>query len=356
MKVLDRYIGGNVAGSFLVALAALLAVFSVINLTQELKDVGSGSYGAGAALLFVALTLPAEAYELFPAAALLGAVLGLGTLATNSELVAMAAGGLSRQRLVRAVLGAAFALMIAAVVLGELVAAPLSMRARSSRSVAVSGGSILSTATGVWARDGSTFVNIRTPREESALGEIYLYHFDGGRRLVRVTYARGASYTPRDGWHLEDLVESRFGDRSVTTERLPDRAWATALRPAELRVLFMPPEELSMLDLYRSIGSLRERGESPRRHEMAFWRRLGRPLMTGLMVLVGIPFVLAAPRGVALGTRVVVAALAGVGFEMAGTTLAQMGLVYAIPPLVAAAVPALVAVAAFLLLMRRTYW
>lgn len=355
MKVLDRYVGGTVAGSFLVALAALLAVFSVINLTQELKDIGSGNYGAGAALLFVALTLPTEAYELFPAAALLGAVLGLGTLATHGELVAMAAGGLSRERLVRSVFGAALGLMVAAVLLGELVAAPLSMRARSSRSVAVSGGSILSTAHGVWARDGSTFVNIRTPRHESALGEIYLYHLDERRRLVQVTYARGASYA-KDGWHLEDLVESRLGDRSVTTEHLPVRVWPTSLRPAELRVLFMPPEELSMLDLYRSIRSLRERGESPRRHQMAFWRRLGRPLMTGMMVLVGIPFVLAAPRGVALGTRVVVAALAGVGFEMASTTLGQVGLVYAVPPLVTAAIPALVAVAAFLLLMRRTYW
>jgi lipopolysaccharide export system permease protein len=355
MNILDRYVGGAVAGSFLVALAALLAIFSVINLTQELKDVGTGNYGAGAALLFVALTLPAEAYELFPAAALLGAVLGLGTLATHSELVAMAAGGLSRRRLVRSVLGSAFTLMIAAVLLGELVAAPLAMRARSGRSVAVSGGSILSTAHGLWARDGSTFINIRTPRHESALGEIYLYHLDERRRLLRVTHARGASYA-REGWQLENLVESRLGERSVTTERVPVRPWPTALRPAELRVLFMPPEELSLPDIYRSMRSLRERGESPRRHEMAFWRRLSRPLLTALMVLVGIPFVLAAPRGVALGTRVVVAALAGVGFELASTTLGQLGLVYAVPPLLTAAIPALVAGAAFLLLMRWTYW
>ena len=355
MKILDRYVGGTVVGSFLVALAALLAVFSVINLTQEMKDIGSGSYGAGAALLFVALTLPNEGYELFPAAALLGAVLGLGSLATHAELVAMAASGLSRERLVRSVLGAAFGLMVAAVLLGELVAAPLAIRARSSRSVAVSGGAILSTAHGVWARDGSTFVNIRTPRHESALGEIYLYQLDANRRLVQVTYARGASYA-QGGWRLEDLVESRLGDRAVTTERVPVREWSTSLRPAELRVLFMPPEELSLGDLYRSIRSLGERGESARRHEMAFWRRIGRPLMTGLMVLVGIPFVLSAPRGVALGTRMVVAALAGVGFEMASTTLGQVGLVYAVPPLVIVAIPALVALAAFLLLMRRTYW
>ena len=163
MNILDRYIGTAVVTNFLLALAGLLAVFSVINLSQELKDVGSGQYHVGQALWFVALTLPTEAYKLFPAAALLGTVNGLGTLASRNEIVAMSAAGLSRARLTWSVMQAAALLMVTAGVLGDFAAAPLAHRARTARSIAISGGSLLSTSNGLWAREGSRFVNIRTP-------------------------------------------------------------------------------------------------------------------------------------------------------------------------------------------------
>ena len=214
---------------------------------------------------------------------------------------------------------------------------------------------MLSTARGLWARDGGTFVNIRTPRREHTLGEMYLYEIDAHRRLVRFTHAAGAS-SAAEGWHLEGILDSRLGDRSVTTERVGARTWTTSLDPQELQVLFMPAEELSVIDLYQSITSLRTRGESPRRHQLAFWRRITMPAVCGIMVLLGIPFVLAAPRGITIGQRIVGGALTGVGFEMASATFGRLGLVYGIPPVLSALLPAALALAAFLIWMRRTYW
>lgn len=342
MNTLDRYIARTLTANFVIALAALLAIFSVINLMQELADVGTGSYDLSKALRFLLMTLPAEAYRLFPAAALLGAVLGLGTLANHNEILSIQAAGISRARLTGSVLQAAALLVVAAVVLGELIAAPLMRVAQAERSVALSQGMSLTTANGVWTRDGPRFINIRHPLPDGTLHDLYVYEFDPSRRMRSFTYASSATYD-KQKWHLRGVVENVFGDDSVRAEPGRTKEWASFVTPGQLRVLFLPPEELSIADLYRSIGSLSGRGESPRRHQLALWRRLLMPVVTGIMVFLAIPFVLTTLRDVTLGQRIVAGALLGLGFQMFNDTFGQMGLVYGLDPISSAALPALAA-------------
>ena len=50
---------------------------------------------------YVFLTIPGKAYLLFAPAVLLGSLLGLGALASNSELTVMRAAGVSGGRIIR---------------------------------------------------------------------------------------------------------------------------------------------------------------------------------------------------------------------------------------------------------------
>jgi lipopolysaccharide export system permease protein len=352
MNTLDRYITRTLTANFILALAALLAIFSVVNLMQELADVGTGSYDLSHALRFLLMTLPAEAYKLFPAAALLGAVLGLGTLASHNEILSILAAGVSRARLTGAVLQAAALLVVVAVVLGEFVAAPLTRVAQAERSVALSHGMSLTTANGVWTRDGMRFINVRHPLPDGTLHDLYVYEFDASRRMRSFTYASSATYD-KPKWRLKGVVENVFGADSVRTEPGGTRVWDTFVSPGQLRVLFLPPEELSISDLYRSIGSLSGRGESPRRHQLAFWRRILMPAVTGIMVFLAIPFILTMLREVTLGQRIVAGALLGIGFQMFNETFGQMGLVYGLDPISSASLPALAALSFGLWRMSR---
>jgi lipopolysaccharide export system permease protein len=353
MTTLNRYIARTVIVGFLLALAALLAVFSVINLTQELKEAQGGGYGVLRAVWFVLLTLPSEAYQLLPAAALLGTVNGLGALVGHSEVVAMWACGVSRARLIRAVLQAASVFVVGSALLGEFVAAPLAQRARAERSVLISGGRLLSTANGIWARDGSKFVNIRAPHPDGSLGDLYLYDIDDQRRLRSFAYARSASYA-EGRWTLTGLLDNEMSDRGVTIRAVATTGWQTSLDPQQLRLLLLPPEDLSVPDLYRSIRSLERRGESPARHQLAFWRRITMPLVAAIMVLLAIPFVLTAPRGVALGQRIVAGALVGVGFQMFNETFGGVGLAYGMAPWLTATLPAAAILAGSLIWLQCT--
>ncbi len=351
MNLVDRHLGLTIARSFAQALVGLLAVFTVLNLTDELRSVEHG-WGVGRVLWFVVLTLPTEAYALFPAAALVGAVLGLGRLAHDQELVALQAAGVSPLRLTRAAFVATVALAIVGAALGELIAAPLSQRAHAQRALARSGGHALSTASGLWLRDGSRFVNVGALRPDGSLADVYQFDFAGGRELRSFAYARAA--LPVDGaWRLEDVRESAFHDDIATTRRVASAPWQLGVDPKRVQSLWLEPRDLSLAELARTIATLRTQGQNPLTHQVAFWRRVSAPVYMGVMVLLAVPMVMVSGRTVRVGERVVLGALVGIGFQMAQEMFTNLGLVTGFPPLATALVPALAAVAAVAVLFRR---
>ena len=351
MRIIDRYVAGEVIRHFAYALAALVAVFGVINLTEELRSVQAPAWGVGRALWFVVLTLPAEAYTLFPAASLLGSVLALGQMTSQNEIIALHGAGVSRLRVVVATLMAAGVLALAGVALGEMIAAPLSQRAHQERALALSGGLALSTTSGLWLRDGSRFVNVGAIHPDGSLGELYVYDFDAERALGRFTYARAASRVV-DEWQLEDGRESVFHDDVVTNRRVGVEPWATSIRPRQVQALWLEPRDLSLAELYRTMGGLRAQRQNPLSYEVAFWQRASTPVYIGLMVLLAVSMVLVGPRAMRIGERATLGALVGLGFQMLKDMFTNMGLVAGFPPLVTVLVPALVALMAVTALFR----
>ena len=89
MTLIDRYIVLNFLKAAGAVLVLLLVLFSFLALTDELDEVGQGSFTTVDAIAVVILTLPTRIIDLLPVTALLGSVLGLGALANHSELLAL---------------------------------------------------------------------------------------------------------------------------------------------------------------------------------------------------------------------------------------------------------------------------
>ena len=98
--ILDRYIGRSILLTSLLVLMTLVALASIFAFISELDDVGKGNYTVIGAAQYVFLTIPGKAYLLFAPAVLLGSLLGLGALASNSELTVMRAAGVSGARII----------------------------------------------------------------------------------------------------------------------------------------------------------------------------------------------------------------------------------------------------------------
>jgi LPS export ABC transporter permease LptF/LPS export ABC transporter permease LptG len=99
MRLLDRYIGREVASHAALGLAVFTFVFFVPQLVHLMELVVRHSGGAGTVSLLFLSTLPPVLVFTIPMAVLVGVLIGLGRLSSDSEIVALHASGISLRRL-----------------------------------------------------------------------------------------------------------------------------------------------------------------------------------------------------------------------------------------------------------------
>ncbi|HQU16396.1 MAG: LPS export ABC transporter permease LptG [Chromatiales bacterium 21-64-14] len=354
MKLLDRYIAGKVVESVLLVLLALVVLFAFTNFLGELGDVGKGRYDLPLALIYVLLLTPRQILELFPVSALLGSVVALGLMANNNELAVIRAAGVSVARITWPVLKAGALLMFLALVLGEGLAPPAERYAHDLRVSAITGEPALRTSRGIWIRYQEGFIHIGDVVAGDALRDVTVYELDDQYQLKQTESAPQARY--RNGqWVLLDVRQVIYTGDGLQVHKLRRMVGPLRLDPRQLKRLIIPPEDLSMVGLYKYVRYLERTGQNPGRYALAFWHKLSVPLVTGLMVVLAVPFVFGSLRSVTIGQRMVAAALVGIGFQLLDQTAGQVTLLYNLPPALGAFLPAGLALVLAVVLLRRVY-
>ena len=339
----------------MVTLAVVLPLLAVFVLADEMDAVGTAGYGLAEALWFVTLSLPRYAYQVFPLATLIGALVGLGQLAARSELVAMRAAGLSIARIVRGALLGGLVLALTAVAIGELVAPPAEQRALSVRASAKTGDAVQVTGSGFWVRDGDAFINVRGIVAGADLSDIDIFLVEGSR-LTTAAHAEQARY--EDGrWALSGIDLSRIVDRGggerVETEHREQVRWESLIDPELLEVIVVEPQLLPVWGLHRYIRYMRRSQQDPGPYEVAFWGKVVHPLLTLAMIFVAIPVLLGSARTTSTGVKVFIGILIGITFYVISRTFSYLALLYQLDPALAAFSPPLLFVFAGVLLLRR---
>ncbi len=350
MRIIDAWIARHVVGGALLALSVLLSLTAVVAFVEELDEVGRGRYGIGGAVEYVLLTVPRQAVVLFPLASVIGALIGLGTLAVSRELAVVRASGVSVARIVGSVLTGALALMVIAVAVGEVVAPYCERLAQARRAAALDEAQ--NRGTGFWIREGRRFVNAVRVRPDDTVEDMYIYEVDPDGTLRAVTHALRAQY--RDGaWRLESVRWSEISADGVVTRSTPTVAWETGLKPDLVKLASVRLESLSGRALARYIDYLRDNRLETAAYELALWMKIVYPLATGAMIVLAVPLVLGRLGGTGIGQRILVGCLIAVAFHVVNEVSGKMGIVYGLNPALSAFAPTLLFLAAGVWLLRR---
>ncbi len=356
MKILDKYIGQTVLSGILIVLLVLVGLFTFFEFIDEIDDIGKERYGLWQAIQYVALEVPRYIYDLFPSAALLGSLLGLGMLANNSELTVMRATGISTVRIIVSILKVGLLLTVFIIIIGEFVAPEAGQYANNMRATAQSEHEsqriVFLTRYGFWSRDQVDFINIRTIYPDGGFGGITLYEFDIEHKLKSITRAKHAFYE-NGQWLLKEVDKHIIESTQITRQYLDSVVWKAILSPELVKIVVISPHKLSSIGLYKYIGYLRQNGQRTDKYELAFWSRLGYPLVCITMIFLATPFVFGSLRTVSIGQRILVGALIGVAFHMLNQTMSNMGLVYNIHPAISALLPPILFLVIAITLMRR---
>lgn len=325
MNILERYIGKAILSAIFLVLFVLLGVGFIIKFMEEFRAVGKGSYDATLAAYYTFLTIPRDVEAFLPIATFIGALIGLGGLADRSELVVMQSSGFSRFRIGLAVMKTAIPLILLTMFIGEWGVPQTEQFARNMRSIAQSGGSMLATSGGFWAKDGENFVYIRHISNENELNYLSIYQFEQ-KQLKSITQAERAIYA-EDRWQLQQVDKSLLTGDKVQQEQVPDQSWQTSITPSKLGIVSLKPESLSITGLADYVGFLKETGQDPKRFEITFWRKIYQPLSMAVMMLLAISFIFGPLRSSTMGAKILIGILAGFSFYVANIVFGNMSLI-----------------------------
>ncbi|MHB2092749.1 LPS export ABC transporter permease LptG [Pantoea dispersa] len=356
-KVLDRYIGKTIFNTIMMTLFMLVSLSGIIKFVDQLRKTGQGAYTALDAGYYTLLSVPKDIEIFFPMAALLGALLGLGTLAQRSELVVMQASGFTRLQVALAVMKTAIPLVLLTMAVGEFVAPQGEQMARNYRAQQLYGGSLVSTQNGLWAKDGNDFIYIERIKGDNEIDGVSIYRFTDQRRLLSVRYAATATWNKdRKLWELSQVDESDLKDpKQITGSQSLSGEWKTNLTPDKLGVVALDPDALSISGLYNYSKYLKQSGQESGRYLLNMWGKIFQPLSVAVMMLMALSFIFGPLRSVSMGVRVVTGISFGFLFYVLDQIFGPLSLVYGLPPVLGAILPsgAFFAISLYLLLKRR---
>ena len=134
----------------LIVISMLTTLDVIFSMLDQMADTDE-YFSIQNAVTFVLLTTPTTVYEMLPFAALGGALIGLGIISSNNELVVMRSAGISVYRIVFSILKPTFFIMLLSLFLGEFISPPLSSM-RKVIKLSKSGVSAISPEQGVWQK------------------------------------------------------------------------------------------------------------------------------------------------------------------------------------------------------------
>lgn len=338
MTILNKYIGMTIIGSILMVLLTLIGIESFLELASELKDVGKGNFHFWHALMTVPLILPTDLYELFPMAALIGSLIGLGKLANQSELIVMSAAGMSKWQVIFCMLQAALLLLVVISLVGEGLAPIAQKLAKDTKTIAVSSGKTLKTASGVWFRDGSNFIFVKEIVAGNRLQDITRYKLGNDNRLIMVSHAETGEYQ-HAGWYFHQVKQSLLFDDHIKSATFSSQHWDINVDKRLLGISNMRPDQMTLPKLYAYIHYRQQNDLGAGLYEFAFWKRLMQPVATLVMIFLAVPFIFGPLRTVSMGLRVVTGVIVGFSFYILNQFFGPISQVYQIPAMLAALLP-----------------
>ena len=401
VPVVDRYLIRYVLAHVGLVWLGLVWFYMALGMVGELTAL-QGDYTLADALLYSLLKAPGNAYRVFPFAALIGTLLGLGALAASRQLTVLRAAGCSKIRLMRPALLAVSAALVPAMGVGEWSGSWLEAQARSFRISEITGNIALAGLSGLWLRDGSSMIQIRQPwtpsRQRLHFDDVRLFDVRDGR-LCRWAVAAGAQHrTPRSpvtgrsrmdessapggvgrgarrheqverrqispqakeggqsgkAWRLNEVIDLRLCDGSETQIHRVDKVfWPTSLSRELLINTPLRPSVLGVRELRAYIDYLSGNQLDAYHYRMALSQRFFYPLTVLSLVMLPLPLMLGPPRLLSRTVRLVIGIGLGVALYVVQELTEAVGSIYRFDATVVGLTPFLLTLAGAVLVYRK---
>lgn len=356
MQLIDRYI----LKLFLLYLVAGVLVFVTLYLTVDALTFALNHDGASTASIvkYYAYKAPWAIYQLMPLACLMGTLFTLSTLNRTNELVALFSVGMGLSRIAAPILAFVAFLSVVIFAVGDRVLPHLIQKRNYIEYVEIEKhpGLYSTVKTNkIWYRSENILFNIKTLNPETRKAQdITLYYFDPNWELTQLINANQVDMKA-NLWELQDGLVTLFAPESSfpLTQSFKTKTITMNEDLKDIQSTTNSSEVMSVGELSRFIARNKEAGLDTLRYEVDYHSKFGFAFASFVMSLVGVPF--SVNRSRSGGTFVNLGICLGLafGYWAAYNSAVTLGAHGALPPLVAAWGPNLLALSVAGYALRR---
>jgi lipopolysaccharide export system permease protein len=353
MNRIERYLASIVVSYTLLVMLVLLVIFGFFEFMNQVAKL-TDTYTLALGSFYTLLKLPVYSYEIFPIVLVIGTLMGLGSLANQSELTVLRVTGWSIKRILWAVLKTALLMWLVIAMVGEWVAPASEAYAKKMRAEALHQSFSVGSKDGLWVKDASRYIHVERVLSSTELKEITIYELEDGQ-LSELSQIKKASYKGGQ-WLFKDAFQQQlsFVTPQIESETLvpPQLELGVSraktmisnfpLTPDELRNLDIETRYLSAWDLYQYIQFLEANDLEAGGQELEFWRKISMPIMVIAMIAIVFPLIFGSIRQVSMGQRVFLGVLLGMGFHLLNQLVGSLTVVYHWPVMLGAFMPSIV--------------
>ncbi len=293
MTILFRYILREYSKIFSMCFAGLMTIYLVIDFFEKIRRFLRYDSGAGPILIYFALKIPAIAFQIVPFAVLVATLLTLGLLARSNEITALRSCGVSLLWLTSPFLLFASFMSVILLAFSSSIIPIASEKAEEVRMVHIEKKPppLALKPLQPWARIGTdTLMQIRgIEAGGKAIRGVRMFHFNQDFYLDQVIEAERAQFSAGQ-WTLFNGTRRFFQPNHATElSSFTEQPAAIPLIPDDFSTsLTGNSETMTFREIRNYVGRLQPEGMPFSRLLTDYYSRLAFPLVTVIMVLVGI--------------------------------------------------------------------
>jgi lipopolysaccharide export system permease protein len=293
----------ELAAPFGFGLGAFTLIFAATEILNVGKLVSSEHAPLWAALLVFLWSLPAYVVLVIPMALLLGTLLAIQRLSSDSEITAMKAAGVTFARIVAPLLAVGIVMSFVTLFLQEELVPFANDQLVEIESSVINHTSAFGRDLTVTAPlpGGGRQLTVATAFEphSRALLHVTLIQYDNSNRPRQIVFADRAEFTA-DKWVLQNSSLYRFNpDGTVLAEPpIPQQEVEIGENPTDLvkRIKNDDPDSMSRSQIAAIVASGQLTESELRKYVATYQEKLARPFACFVFILIAVPFGLRAVR------------------------------------------------------------
>tara|TARA_X000000368_G_scaffold145663_1_gene114940 strand:- start:33 stop:1091 length:1059 start_codon:yes stop_codon:yes gene_type:complete len=340
--LIERNISKKVFVSICVVGISIILLDFLFNLISELSDL-TNSYLLYDAFLYCLFLIPGSLYEYLSYICLLGALIGLGSLKEEGEMIGSRVLGKSNFKMAIASMRPALIIVLIGFIFQEIALPSISQSNEETRLIKQNK---LSSDEGYWFASGSSIANFKSSPSRKIINEITIYDLDEYESIKQIIYSKTA-IKEGETWTLFNLQVEDVTDGSIVMEK--NRLWNNAPNQKDMRRI-LSPEYFSIVELSEAIE---EEVSAYRKNSLLleYWRKIFHPIISIFLILLATSFIFGQIRDHNLGQRLLIGIIFAFSLNIIQNLFESMAVVSFLAPLTAVTLPL-----AFIVLLTFFVW